>query len=145
MSNSLSLCNLTMALKIFAKEKKTNHQPPTQWLVNVNRKVGCFNLNNLITDDLKLETGQRGLIAYDEDTKEWFVAFGEDLPGFTLKILTNSNYAPRLMFLGRLAAHTILNDVKAQIGATFIISKRPKVIDGQKWYRILTKNPKRVN
>ena len=133
-----------MALRIFTKQKD-NKQPPTQWLVNVNRKVGTFNLNNLICEDLKLEKGQKGVIAYDEDTKDWFVAFGKELPGFSLRILSNKHYTPRFVFAGRLAAHTILNTVNAQLGATFIISKRPKVIDGQKWYRILTKNPKRVN
>lgn len=118
---------------------------PTQWLVNVNRKTGTFNLNNLIADDLKLEKGQKGIIACNEETSEWFVAFGDNLQGFTLRKLQNSRYRPRLLFAGRLAAHTMLNEVKAQSGATFVISKRPKIIDGQKWYRILTKNPKRIN
>ena len=136
---------MIMALKVFAKEKKTNHQPPTQWLINVNRHVGAFYLNNLIASDLKLEKGWKGVIAYDDDTKGWFVAFGEDLPGFSLRVLSNKDYTPRLAFAGRLAAHTILNEVNAQRGATFIVSKRPKVQDGQKWYRILTKSPQRIN
>lgn len=51
-----------MALKIFTKERTNNH-PPTQWLVNVNRKTGVFYLNNLIADDLGLEKGGKGLLA----------------------------------------------------------------------------------
>lgn len=134
-----------MAFKIFSKDTRTNHQPPTQWLLNVNRKAGIFHLNNLIIEELKLEAGQKGVIAYDGDTKEWFVAFGNDLPGFALRVLSNKHYKPRLVFTGRFAAHTILNDVKAKSAATFVVSKKPNVIDGQKWYRILTKKPKRVN
>lgn len=133
-----------MALKIFAKERTNNH-PPTQWLVNVNRRIGVFYLNNLIADDLGLEKGVKGLLAYDDETKEWFVAFGDDLPGFSLRILDNRGYKERLCFAGAKAAHTILNEVKAERAATFVISKRPKVIDGRNWYRILTKKPQRIN
>lgn len=131
-----------MALKVFAKE--SNH-PPTQWLINVNRKTGTFALNTLIAYDLGLEKRSKGILAYDDETKEWFVAFGDDLPGFSLRIFDNRDYKGRLSFSGKKAAHTILNDVKAERAATFVISKRPKVIDGRNWYRILTRKPQRIN
>lgn len=143
-SSSLSQSNWIMALILFAKERTNNH-PPTQWLVNINRKTGVFNLNNLIADDLGLEKRSKGILAYDDETKEWFVAFGDDLPGFSLRTLDNRGYKERLCFAGAKAAHTILNEVKAERAATFVISKRPKVIDGRNWYRILTKKPQRIN
>lgn len=143
-SSSLLQYNWIMALKIFAKECTNNH-PPTQWLVNVNRKTGVFYLNNLIADDLGLEKGGKGLLAYDDETKEWLVAFGDDLPGFSLRKLSNHDYKDRLCFARAKAVHTILNEIKAQRAATFVISKRPKVIDGRNWYRILTKKPQRIN
>lgn len=133
-----------MALKVFARGGTNNH-PPTQWLINVNRKIGAFFLNNLIQDDLGLVKGSKGILAYDEETKVWLVAFGDDLPGFSLRRLSNRDYKERLFFNGKNAAHTILNDVKAERAATFVVSKRPKVIDGQKWYRILTKKPQLIN
>lgn len=104
-----------------------------------------FFLNNLIADELGLQKGLRGLVAYDEDTKEWYISFGDNLLGFSLRVLSNKNYKPRLCFAGKEAALSILNDVNATHGATFVISKRPKVIDGQNWYRIMTKKPKRIN
>lgn len=133
-----------MALKVYAKERTNNH-PPTQWLVNVNRKSGVFHLNNLIADDLQLCKGYKGIVAYDDEAKDWYIAFGNVLSGFSLRILSNKDYKARLCFAGRNAAHTILNEVKAEKSATFVVSKRPKVIDGQNWYRILTKKPKRIN
>lgn len=133
-----------MALKMFTKDKRVNGKP-TQWLVNVNRNVGVFFLNNLIIDDLQLEKGMTGMLACDDDTKEWYVTFGNDLHGFKLRILSNHDYKTRLCFAGKAAVISILNDIKAERAATFVISKKPKVIDGQKWYRIMTKRPQRVN
>lgn len=134
-----------MALKMYVKDKHVYKQPMTQWLVNVNRGLGMFCLNNLIVDELLLAKGSKGILAYDDETNEWLVAFGDDLPGFSLRILSNRGYKPRLCFAGTEAAHAILNYVKAERGATFIVSKRPKVIDGRNWYRIMTKRPKRIN
>lgn len=131
-----------MALEMFPKRKCNNH-PPTQWLVNVNRKCGMFFLNNLIADDLKLELGNKGMIAYDNETKEWLVTFNDSLPGFRLRLLSNKYYKTRLCFAGAKAAHSILNDVNAEKAATFLISKKPRVIDGINWYRILSKTPTR--
>lgn len=113
--------------------------------MNVNRKTGVFYLNNLIADEIGLEIGCKGVLAYDDDTREWLVAFGNDLAGFSLRKFNNHEYKHRLCFAGAKAAHTILNDVKAERAATFVIAKRPKVIDGHKWYRILTKKPQRIN
>lgn len=102
-----------------------------------------FFLNNLIADDLKLELGNKGMIAYDNETKEWLVTFTDSLPGFRLRLLSNKDYKTRLCFAGAKAAHSILNDVNAEKAATFLISKKPRVIDGINWYRILTKTPTR--
>ena len=133
-----------MSLTMFTKGKRVNGKP-TQWLVNANRNVGVFFLNNLIADDLKLVKGMKGMLACDDTTNEWYVTFGNDLPGFSLRVLSNHDYKTRLCFAGKAAVISILNEINAERAATFVISKRPKVIDGLNWYSILTKKPQRVN
>lgn len=133
-----------MALKVFDK-KNSFKRTPTQWLLNVNRNTGRFYLNNLIADELKLTNNLRGVVAYDEDAREWMLAFGENVPGFRLIVLSNNGCRTRLNFGCRKAAHAILNYIKATTTASFVVSKRPRAIDGQKWYRIMTKNPMRIN
>lgn len=134
-----------MALKLYQKEVHVCSTPPTQWLVNVNRKVKMFYLNNLMADDLKLEYGQKAMVAHDDKTGEWLITFGEGFSGYSIYRLSNKRYKPRYCFNGAKAAHALLNDTNANVAATFVVSRRPRIIDGQKWYRLLTKNPKRIN
>lgn len=134
-----------MTLNKFTKDKVKRNKP-TQWLVNVNLKSGQFFLNNLIADDLGLNRDCFVIVAYDEDAKGWFVTFdAEKGTSYALKYLSNKGYPVRYCFSNRKAATQILNEVKALKAATFLISRRSIVAEGKKWYRILHKQPIRVN
>lgn len=134
-----------MTLKTYSRDKIKRSQP-TQWLVNVNLKTGRFFLNNLIADDLGLGRDNYAVVAYDEESQSWLVTFDADeKEGYILQYLANHEYRVRYQFTGRKAATAIINAVKAQRAATFLIGRRPLVVDGKKWYRILHKQPIRVN
>lgn len=118
----------------------------TKWLLNVNLNTGSFYLNDLIRADLDLKNGMPVLVAKDEKSGKWFISFDEGLNGFRLHRLNNSKgYCPRLMFGSKEPAHLLLDEVKASVGATFIVAQKPTIIDGHTWYRIITNPPARVN
>lgn len=133
-----------MALKTFTKDKVKRSQP-TQWLVNVNLRTGCFYLNNLVADDMGLKIGQYAVVAEDEDSKNWLISFDNKENGYILKILSNHGYRSRLCFSCRRAATALIEAVKAQKAATFLISRKPVEIEGKMWFKILHKQPIRKN
>lgn len=126
--------------------KAASAQRMTQYLVNVNLKTGCFYLNDLIRIELNLTKGTEALVACNEESGIWYITFGTQIDGFKLRRLMNlKGHEDRLCFCYKKPAHRLLELVKAQIAATFVISKTPTDIDGAKWYRIMTKNPVRVS
>lgn len=135
-----------MELTKFDKSTIRKGTPMTQWLVNVNLGSGGFYLNDLVRLDLDLKNGQEVLVAKDEKTKKWYITFDSGLQGFKLHKLNNQGgHQHRLCFISRRPAHLLLDEVKATRAATFMLAKKPVMIDGHKWYRIITNDPVRVS
>ena len=98
--------------------------------------------NACATRELELQTGQRVLFAQDTDTKHWYFTFGFDLTDGA-KIRAVSKHTKCMRCCCKQVAQMICAQVKSE-SITCGIAKEPKVIDGLKWYRILTSTPIRV-
>ena len=135
-----------MKLKIYERRKSQVHaRPSLVQLINANRKGGYFSLNIKAIELFGLEPGCRIVIANDEDSRnDWYLAFGNNLENGTKLRLTYSKRSNNMRTQNKEAVNAILNSVKAEQSATFLISKSPKLIDGQTWYKILTAKPIRI-
>ena len=135
-----------MKLKIYERRKSQVHaRPSLVQLINANRKGGYFSLNIKAIELFGLEPGCRIVIANDEDSRnDWYLAFGNNLENGTKLRLTYSKRSNNLRTQNKEAVNAILNSVKAEQSATFLISKSPKLIDGKTWYKILTAKPIRI-
>lgn len=112
-------------------------------LVSANRKSGCFNFNSRCLRDLGLTNETRILIAKDDESRnDWYVAFGKELPeGIRLKAQGKPISGYRAQY--KAAVVEILDSVKAEKSATFLLAAKPIEQDGIDWYRIMTATPVR--
>ena len=135
-----------MKLKIYERRKSQVHaRPSLVQMVNANRKGGYFSLNIKAIELFGLEPGCRIVVANDEDSRnDWYLAFGNNLENGTKLRLTYRKRSNNMRTQNKEAVNAILNSVKAEQSATFLISKSPKLIDGKTWYKILTAKPIRI-
>ena len=135
-----------MKLKIYERRKSQVHaRPSLVQMINANRKGGYFSLNIKAIELFGLEPGCRIVVANDEDSRnDWYLAFGNNLENGTKLRLTYSKRSNNMRTQNKEAVNAILNSVKAEQSATFLISKSPKLIDGKTWYKILTAKPIRI-
>ena len=135
-----------MKLKIYERRKSEVHaQPSLVQMINVNRKGGYFSLNIKAIEVFDLKTSYRIVVAKDEDSRnDWYLTFGENLENGTKLRLTYRKRSNNMRTQNKEAVNAILNSVKAEQSATFLISKSPKLIDGKTWYKILTAKPIRI-
>ena len=135
-----------MKLKIYERRKSEVHaQPSLVQMINVNRKGGYFSLNIKAIEVFDLKTSYRIVVAKDEDSRnDWYLTFGNNLENGTKLRLTYRKRSNNMRTQNKEAVNAILNSVKAEQSATFLISKSPKLIDGKTWYKILTAKPIRI-
>ena len=135
-----------MKLKIYERRKSQVHaRPSLVQMINANRKGGYFSLNIKAIEVFGLEPGCRIVVANDEDSRnDWYLAFGNNLENGTKLRLTYRKRSNNMRTQNKEAVNAILNSVKAEQSATFLISKSPKLIDGKTWYKILTAKPIRI-
>lgn len=135
-----------MKLKIYERRKSQVHaRPSLVQMINANRKGGYFSLNIKAIELFGLEPGCRIVVANDEDSRnDWYLAFGNNLENGTKLRLTYRKRSNNMRAQNKEAVNAILNSVKAEQSATFLISKSPKLIDGKTWYKILTAKPIRI-
>lgn len=136
-----------MKLKIYERRKSEVHaQPSLVQMINVNRKGGYFSLNVKVVELFGLKPGVCIVVAKDEDSRnDWYLTFGENLEiGTKLRLLHRGRRINSMRTQNKEAVNDILNSVKAEQSATFLISKSPKLIDGKTWYKILTAKPIRI-
>ena len=136
-----------MKLKIYERRKSEVHaQPSLVQMINVNRKGGYFSLNVKAVELFGLKPGVCIVVAKDEDSRnDWYLTFGENLEiGTKLRLLHRGRRINSMRTRNKEAVNDILNSVKAEQSATFLISKLPKLIDGKTWYKILTAKPIRI-
>lgn len=136
-----------MKLKIYERRKSEVHaRPSLVQMINANRKGGYFSLNVKAVELFGLKPGVCIVVAKDEDSRnDWYLTFGENLEiGTKLRLLHRRRRINSMRTQNKEAVNDILNSVKAEQSATFLISKSPKLIDGQTWYKILTAKPIRI-
>ena len=135
-----------MKLKIYERRKSQVHaRPSLVQMINANRKGGYFSLNIKAIEVFDLKTSYRIVVAKDEDSRnDWYLTFGENLEIGTKLRLTYRKRSNNMRTQNKEAVNAILNSVKAEQSATFLISKSPKLIDGKTWYKILTAKPIRI-
>ena len=136
-----------MKLKIYERRKSQVHaRPSLVQMINVNRKGGYFSLNVKAVELFGLKPGVCIVVAKDEDSRnDWYLTFGENLEiGTKLRLLHRGRRINSMRTQNKEAVNDILNSVKAEQSATFLISKSPKLIDGKTWYKILTAKPIRI-
>ena len=140
-----------MKLQIIKRAHGGGNFPQSQErLVNANRKGGYFSFNSKCIRELGLTNETRILIAKDEESRnDWYVAFGEKLDGMKLRAQgkpTSGYRAQGKPTSGyraqyKTAAIEILDSVKAEKSATFLLAAKPIEQDGIEWYRIMTATP----
>lgn len=130
-----------MKLQIIQRAHGGGNSPQSQVrLVNANRKGGHFSFNYKCVRELGLTCETRILIAKDEESRnDWYVAFGKELDGMKLQKQgkPTGGYKAR----HKIAAIEILDSVKAEKSATFLLAAKPIEQDGIEWYRIMTATP----
>lgn len=136
-----------MKLKIYERKKsQVRARPSLVQMINANRKGGYFSLNLKAIEVFDLKANYRIVVAKDEDSRnDWYLTFGNNLEnGTKLRLMPHGKRINNMRTQSKEAVNAILNSVKAEQSATFLISKLPKLIDGQTWYKILTAKPIRI-
>lgn len=132
-----------MALTIY---ESTNRQGEAgMWILGASVKsTNQFYIGTNAIRDLKINDETRVILAEDDETREWYIAFGNFPNGNPMRGRRKKGCIGRT-FCQRQAAAALIQRVKAVKSATFIISKNPTEIDGVQWHRILTASPIRKN
>lgn len=136
-----------MKLKIY-DWKRPMVTPPKSKIqtIGLNRH-GRFVFSNAAVCMFDLKEGVYTAFAKDEDSKsDWYITFEADArTGSKIRFAHNGRENGGSMITNnKEAANALLDCVKADKGASFLISKSPKLIDGQTWYKILTAKPIRI-
>ena len=137
-----------MDLKIYKGKGRWGHLGSSEvGMVNIHRR-GRIGLNSFLVRTLKLDTGDRMIMAQDLDTRnDWYISFGEDnTEGYRMSQLRAKQPGKGLVaYYSREAINNILDSVKAETSATFLVgTNSPKQYDGRTWYRVLTATPKLI-
>lgn len=114
-------------------------------LVYVNRRCRTFAFNTGCIRTFGLKHGMRVLLAKDtESHNDWYVAF--DIPKIPESRILHLNGRPGsgLKIQHLTASEEILDSVKAERAATFIVGAKTIERDGIRWYRIMTATPVRI-
>lgn len=130
-----------MKLRIIKRAHGGGIRQAKDRLVNTNRKGGYFTFNTRCVQDLGLTSKTSILIAKDEESRnDWYVAFGTGLPG-SMKLRAQGKPTSGYRAQYRDAAIEILDSVKAEKSATFLLAAKPTEQEGIEWYRIMTATP----
>lgn len=137
-----------MELTIYKKKKP--HAPGLKSVMRIlsaNRKGAFFSINVRLMLDLGLTGGERVLIAKDDDSRnDWYMTAGADvIDGSKTRPMGQgkSGRPVSMRFQNKGAVEALLDSVKADYSASFIVATRPtRMKDGRDWYRILTATPR---
>lgn len=137
-----------MNLKIYKGKGRWGHGGNSEiGMVNIHR-LGRIRVNSFLVRTLKLNKGDMLLIAQDLDTRnDWYISFGGDTTeGYRMSPQQAKRPEKGLVaYYSREAICTVLNSVKAETSATFLVgTNSPKQYDGRTWYRVLTATPKLI-
>ncbi len=110
-------------------------------LCRVNRGTGVFTFSGELVKCLGLKTGDRVIVANDqEDKKGWYICKTNSEGGF---VVTGKDKA--LLIRNSFVAGLLLSSVKIEKSASFLVAKEPVEIEGEKYYQLITTKPINVD
>lgn len=109
--------------------------------IRLNRRNGVIYISRSLSDELQLQENDKLLFANDEENKkDWYLCKTSDDSGFTIK-----NDKAGVRFTNKFLSAKILDSVKIEANATFLVAKDPTEVDGTKYYKIIASSPVMVN
>ncbi|MEY8591461.1 hypothetical protein AALK14_08425 [Butyricimonas hominis] len=109
--------------------------------IRLNRSNGVIYISRSLSDELQLQESDKLLFANDEENKkDWYLCKTNDNSGFTIK-----NDKAGVRFTNKFLSAKILDSVKIEANATFLVTKDPTEVDGAKYYRIIVSSPITAN
>ena len=139
-----------MKLQVFDKNNSTSKAGrPKYKTISFYKRDRTFSLSSLVVSDLDISLDHKVLIAKDEDSKnQYYISFSkEHNNGFKLRQKKSGGYNKEhitVICSCRDVVDCILNDFKAEKSATFLLSEKPKQIDGLYWYAIIPNPIKKI-
>lgn len=110
-------------------------------LCRVNRKTGVITFSSEMVKCLELKAGDRILVANDqEDKKGWYICKTDNEAGF---IVTGKDKT--LLIRNTFVAGLLLNSVKIEKSASFLVAKEPVQNEGENYYQLMTTKPINVD
>lgn len=125
-----------MKLIIYNIENSKANRPGER-LCRVNRGTGVFTFSGELVKCMELKTGDRVIVANDqEDKKGWYICKTNSEDGF---VVTGKDKA--LLIRNSFVAGLLLGSIKVEKSASFLVAKEPVVIEGEKYYQLITTKP----
>lgn len=136
-----------MELTIFDKNNSRRIYQNNVRTVNFNRQRCAISFSNVLREEH--DYGKNTVIlGRDEQGNKvnWYVCFDAGERGYELKEWKNDKKgAQGYYFICSHIVNNILNDsTKSEKSSTFLVSEKPVVMDGLKWFKIILSNPIRV-
>lgn len=110
-------------------------------LCRVNRKTGVISFSGELVKCLELKAGDRVQLANDEENKKnWFICKTDSEAGF---IVTGKDKT--LLIRNSFVAGLLLNSLKIEKSASFLVAKEPEKVEGSEYYQLVTTKPINVD
>lgn len=110
-------------------------------LCRVNRKTGVISFSGELAKCLELKAGDRVQLANDEENKKnWFICKTDSEAGF---IVTGKDKT--LLIRNSFVAGLLLNSLKIEKSASFLVAKEPEKVEGSEYYQLVTTKPINVD
>ena len=107
--------------------------------IRFSKSAGLITFSRQAAMDMGLEDGTRIELCQNEDAPtDWYIHVTDNESGFELR---NEKDTGRRAFNCTAIVKRVLGSLNIDTGASFVISKEPEVIDGEKYYFIITRNP----
>ncbi len=122
--------------------------------VNLNYKAGGVLVNAQLVEDFDIKKGMYMSIARESESGEYYLRFSNEqgypmLPRKDIrksrKLTPGIQSTKYFRCVNHEAVKAILESIGCTGSATFAVSRRAKVDNGIKWYRIITEKPLKVN
>lgn len=128
-----------MKLKVFTKEDGLTRNIGLRTVAISTKNCSCT-LSVSLTDNSAKNFGY-ALLALNESSNEWYIAFGNFDNGFKLREKKNLKGNSQLYFHCGNVAKIFLEKNKIKTSCTCLVSENQIDIDGTKWYKIVNSKP----
>ena len=127
-----------MKLLIYNKENSlSTSSRARERSIGLSRNNGMIYLSKVLATEIGLSDEDKIVLANDEDDKKvWYLCKTNDELGFSFR-----NDKGGIRFVNKFLVNKILNGLKIETNATFLVAKEPLAVNGEKFYRIITSSP----